>query len=455
MNELSRLRRELIARLLASGILTSGILELIDIIMFGTPAQAQAALARGELAPGDLKALTKAMIDLSKQLRGTLNVATIIGNTRFVLGDSEPRKEILNIGGFIGQHSVKQLRSTSREGSLPIVLRMTGFAQSGLPQRFLSGVLLISNIGWTGLAQATTQLGNSTAELTIKADACGKASLGFSNSQYGELLFNIVSIKAKGKTNVSIPLQVEEKTKIPIVANISTVDGKRGYSQVSPGDISIISQQTKLCGAKKGQGALEGILPEMFGYIKLQITTLAYGDLLFIDGWKIKPKVLTDALNLTREFFLGGLSGDSQVSTVEAQLARSVWQEILSMEPNYTLASALKKKETFILGKIKTDSVLQVREIEELLPLNREFITTAFVIDSLPSYQWRSGIYGRAKIHLPMFVDALPEYHKTLEYEIIPDEVYGGNTYLITTKYYKEANDIVEIGWRYIGYIIE
>jgi hypothetical protein len=29
-----------------------------------------------------------------------------------------------------------------------------------------------------------------------------------------------------------------------------------------------------------------------------------------------------------------------------------------------------------------------------------------------------------------------------MEYEIIPDEINGGDSYIITTKYYKEANDI-------------
>jgi hypothetical protein len=66
MHGLSRLRRELIARLLASGIYASGILELIDVIMFGTPAEAEAVLALGEMSPGDLKVLTKAMVALSK-----------------------------------------------------------------------------------------------------------------------------------------------------------------------------------------------------------------------------------------------------------------------------------------------------------------------------------------------------------------------------------------------------
>jgi hypothetical protein len=56
------------------------------------------------------------------------------------------------------------------------------------------------------------------------------------------------------------------------------------------------------------------------------------------------------------------------------------------MMPNYVLASALKKKETFVLGEIKADSILQVRGIEDLLPLSREFIATAFMINSLPSY---------------------------------------------------------------------
>lgn len=455
MHELSRLRRELIARLLASGIFASGILELIDVIMFGTPAQAQAMLARGELAPGDLKTLTKAMIDFSKQLRGTLNVATIIGNTRSILGSSEPRKEILNIGGFIGQHSVKQLRSAPQEGNLSIVLQMTGFAQSGLPQRFLSGVLFISNVAWTGVAQATTQLGNSSAELILKTDVYGKSSLGFSNPQCGELFFNIINPKAKGKTNIGIPRQAEEKIKIPIMANVSTINGIRGYSQISPGDISILSQQTKLCNAKKGQGLLDGVFPEMSGYIKLQITILVLGELLLINSWDAKPKVLTNTLNLTRDFFLGGLRGDSPITVAEAQFARSIQREALSIVPNYALANPLKKKGIFFLDEITADSVLQVKGIEEILPLNREFIATAFVINSLPSYQWRSGIYGRAEIDLPMFIDALPEHHKTLEYEIIPDEIYGGDTYLITTKYYKEANGIMEIGWRYVGYIIE
>jgi hypothetical protein len=49
----------------------------------------------------------------------------------------------------------------------------------------------------------------------------------------------------------------------------------------------------------------------MFGYIDLRITTLVYGNLLFIDDWKIKPKVLTNAFSLTRDFVLGGLSSDS------------------------------------------------------------------------------------------------------------------------------------------------
>jgi hypothetical protein len=41
-------------------------LELIDVIMFGTPAEAEAVLALGEMSPGDLKVLTKAMVALSK-----------------------------------------------------------------------------------------------------------------------------------------------------------------------------------------------------------------------------------------------------------------------------------------------------------------------------------------------------------------------------------------------------
>jgi hypothetical protein len=69
MNELNRLRRELIARLLASGLMISGCLEIIDILLFGTVDEAEQVIATSGLDNEQLVALAKALVDLTINLQ--------------------------------------------------------------------------------------------------------------------------------------------------------------------------------------------------------------------------------------------------------------------------------------------------------------------------------------------------------------------------------------------------
>ena len=69
MNELSRLRRELIVRLLASGLMISGCLEIIDTLLFGTADEAEQIIATSGLDNEQLVVLAKALIDLTINLQ--------------------------------------------------------------------------------------------------------------------------------------------------------------------------------------------------------------------------------------------------------------------------------------------------------------------------------------------------------------------------------------------------
>ena len=110
--------------------------------------------------------------------------------------------------------------------------------------------------------------------------------------------------------------------------------------------------------------------------------------------------------------------------------------------------------QNFFLLKDKPLALITKKLEDQLLPFSRSYEFSAFSISSNPSYWDMLGMYGRLLIDNKVSIEHKHELHKTLEYEVVPDFENGGNTYEITSKYYRESNNIFEIGWRYVGHLI-
>lgn len=460
MNELSRLRRELIARLLASGILASGILELIDIIMFGTPAQAQAALARGELAPGDLKVLAKAMVDFSEQLHGDLNTSTILADMHALICNSEPKKGILNIGSFIGDHLVQFGVPRAQKGQNLFSLSFSGFAETGLMQKWAEGLLLIEQNAQTGWAKVIEDLASGKGFLkvgdmrsTASAKLCTSPFSSFSELNYGMQIFGNPKIDASIISQSLLPLTFKMDGKANILKGVNP-DG-----MLDTFSIVIELDNWFLRPSLPTRGFLQDSAPMFSGFINLEITKLLMGTMYIKEGTTGRINVLSgeQVQSLTRELI--GLDFYAEVfpSYSNAYPTQGLARPCIQMQGFARRDKVLANDREFLHYAKLLEGLATIRQEDQLLPLTREYAISedTVVVDAITSYQKREGIKGTMQITETLATDAQTEYLKVMEYEIIPDEVNGGDSYIITTKYYREANDIYQIGWRYVGYLIE
>ena len=460
MNELSRLRRELISRLLASGILLSGVLELIDTIMFGTPAQAQAALARGELSPGDLKALAKAVVRITNQLQGDLNTSTVLTDMHASICRSEPRKDVLNIGSFIGEHFVKFGMPNAQSGQNLLSLAISGFAETGLAQRWLEGLLLIEQNTQTGWAKVIENLIGAQDTLNIwKMESA--ANIKLCNSPFSFL--SEVVYGTQMLANPTVDASITPQSLLPFTFKTNgaakVLDGINPDGMLDTFSIVIELDDWHLRPSLPTGGFLQDSAPMISGFINLEITKLLMGTVYTQETTIGQISILSgdQVQSLTRELI--GLDFFAEVFPTysSAYPTQSILKPRIQMQGFARKDDVLANNREFLHQGVLLEGLSLIREEDQLLPLIRDYIIPedTVVVDAITSYQKREGIKGKMQITETLQTDVQAEYLKVMEYEIIPDEINGGDSYIITTKYYKEANGIYQIGWRYVGYLIE
>lgn len=463
MNKLYRLRRELVLRLIVFEYDLYGQLELLNDIMFGTPTAVEARLATGQLDPGTIQVVSKAILQYSVFISGTLNIEDFQIAHNAIYGASEALASINGIGGILANLIANYATPIAASGQLPIYTNMFGSGMIDSPRRYRSGEIVISAEDWAALLTLDSDPIHSYALLKKKGPildgmAGVVATVQENEHLYGKIIIQDLLLKALAATGA--PSSVKSSAYISTLLSGNTIQTNKlkfGGGQVNQLDAllapaAIDTGQSRATSSRLMTGNLV-----MRGQVNSQITKITSGLLTF--GMEVeqgRARAVVDGFTaLKRQFLEGGLQGYAKCKNNTTLPIHGTANPYLTMLGKGILGRAEMPVREFVLYDFDAFSTLQTRKENELLPLVRDLVITTFHADSSASYQWRAGIRGQLIIPDDFASDSKSENHTTMIYQIIPDEENGGVTYNITTNYNKDVDGIVSIGWRYFGYLIE
>ena len=461
MDKISRLRRELIFRLIVFEYDLYGHLDLVEPFILGTADAVAARLAKGTLVPEDLSAIAKASLHFSKYARGELGIDGMLVNALYRKLPSAAYKREFNIGGMAVDLFPQYGKVVAIDGAIYPSLSICGYAEEGPSGNSREGRILVYSNQWDAkstIAYPSLNLQGIMKKKSMQAEQA-KATIGnslplyhlgavtFSESTFGYAFVSHILKHLYGKTKEDILLRGNA---------IYCTKIRTGTGQTLE-DLLLLGNLATVDSISAESSCLDSIL--MKGYINLQITKNIYGTLFSFASLSGRLRVYTEGQGLQSHKGMF-IEGSEKILGFAPVLGCCPLQGVLNnsivMGQAYSrLGKVAAYKRQFYTGQEYFNTLPRIRTEENLMPLKKEFLHSSMIADSRPSYQWREGIYGRLTFSCGQSIDALSELHTTMDYEIIPDEEFGGDTYEITTKYHKENEGLVEIGWRYFGYLIE
>lgn len=436
----------------------SGCLEIIDILLFGTADEAEQVIATSGLDNEQLGALARALVDLTINLRSQANFDHLLFDIIPQHCQGLDVGKILNIGGIIVEHNVLFPKIIPIEGREKFSISIKGGVLSDLPRRFASGELIVHSIegqGWAISTEFLEYLHGGLYKSQGFEGALSFATPATNDSILGQLLF---SVPLSGKATpiedafapqgiIPIPFWFEgDLTKTRLLQSV--------YATFKDDVTSFLALPNLR--SSYGIKGISTVPMKISGWVTSEIVKLLSGYLPFSTELTGHGKIATDELMfVSREFIKGDVIIQS-IPRVHDSTPSFGEIEIELLLRGASIAGKSKPlTREFIIKDILPKAILRHRSGDELMALTRELNIITFWADALASYQQRKDMWGTLRIIDWFNAEAKGEEHLTMTYEIVPDEEFGGDTYYITTKYHKEVDGIVSIGWRYFKYLIE
>lgn len=457
MNELYQLRRNLLIRLVASQCYLEGCLQLVDDLLFGNATTVQAVIAGGRVSTDTLQAIANAKIRYANFCKGLLNIGGIGVNTEYQLGTSSPLLSYLNFGAIGIEHAYRIGKTRPLGGSIAFSSTICGLPNLDTPKRFTLGELIIEPEIWQASSTIDTNLQHVIGFLKKNVEAHAEAESVVNTSHaYGEIKTQLIAINQP--TLFETVKQQRGILTIPILTSGKPNVRQQLYQIAS--DLNILSCSSlpaqATTGKPLGRHGEESVAVGLSGFIDLRITKVLYGVLPTGAVRAIgNIRTLQDIQSYPRTFFERAMTPIGVANVLQTNAQYGDLKTEISIQGLGQAARALNYESIFSVDNDGHIAICSIRSGGELMPLQRVFSQESFVAVTEPSYQQRSGINGQLIIPDDFSGQTDAELHSTMSYYVEPDEENGGDTYHIETKYHKNIDGIVSIGWQYFGYLIE
>lgn len=483
MDKLSALRRNLLLRLIVFECEVAGYLELFETLLIGkaTVADYKKLFGQLDLNQDKLKALHNAAIDITKQLKGNLELQRIDFLPNLNSGASLRSSFEYKIEEFesVVQHLNASAYRSKGEIDAPFLMR--GILTKDPPRRYCMGRSLFQ-IELLGFSKVDPTLSTCAIFLDssshfngfsridpikpaanlfqINSSYFALSRLGFGKRSKGSLgiidkEISFIRIAETYRKIFDFYIYDDWQAELAQNRNLLGQFGDMNYNAVNVaintdnvqypaqgrnGNIFLADTLLKGYIEIGGERATFGTfgIPGVFGATKATYKNEANGLMPLV---KIYPQGTAIYLGVPRIHF--GV--------------RAIAQEILPIDwfGFARLGIGLINKKFFKIRQEEIYAKLTLRDNEQLLSSQRFYQFNIFSVISKPSYQDMMSAFGALFLKETLGIIHSCDLHKTMEYQFILDTENGGDTLEINTKYHQEVEGITYLGWRYFGYIIE